>query len=259
MPIKALLWDVDGVLAETERDGHRVAFNQAFEAQGLPWRWSVEHYGDLLTVTGGRERLLHDMQSRSDAPQLQGERESLARQLHQAKNRLYAQRALAGQIPLREGVGPLMLECRERGVRMGITTTTSRSNVDALLRTHLGPGWAAWFAVLVCGEDVVRKKPDPEVYQLALKRLRLSPLDVLAVEDSPGGVAAATAADVPVVVTRSVYFERVTLEGAVAIGPSLGQRSGWQPALMQSADPGPVTLDDLVAWRHRMEHTSQFG
>ncbi|HJW10187.1 MAG TPA: HAD-IA family hydrolase, partial [Albitalea sp.] len=202
-PLKALLWDVDGTLAETERDGHRVAFNLAFEASGLPWRWDEARYGELLRVTGGRERLLHDMSTRPDAPALPAERAALAAALHARKNTVYAALVRDGGIALRDGVVELMQECRMRGVRMGIATTTSASNLDALLRQHLGPRWAEGFAVRVCGEDVQRKKPDPQVYERALELLGVDPLEVVAIEDSPGGVAAARAASIPVVVTRS--------------------------------------------------------
>ena len=259
MTLKALFWDVDGTLAETERDGHRVAFNRAFEAQGLGWRWSIERYGELLAVTGGRERLLHDMVTQTDAPTLADEREALAQALHQRKNAFYADIVGAQGMPLREGVRELMDECRSRGVLMGITTTTSRSNVQALLRAHLGTSWTSWFAVLVCGEDVASKKPDPEVFSQALERLNLSPLEAVALEDSPGGVAAACAAEVPVVVTRSAYFHAATLESAVAIGPGLGQRTGWRPQVAESSAQGRIGLDDIIDWCQRMEHTSQFG
>ena len=158
--LKALLWDVDGTLAETERDGHRVAFNQAFEASGVPWRWDEAHYGELLRITGGRERLLFDMSTRDDAP-APAERDAVARAIHARKNAIYAELVRSTGIPMREGVLNLMQQCRERGVRMGIATTTSRSNVDALLRMHLGPRWAEGFAVIVCGEDVQRKNPTP--------------------------------------------------------------------------------------------------
>lgn len=252
MTIKALLWDVDGTLAETERDGHRVAFNRAFEACGLPWRWTVERYGELLTVTGGRERLLHDMQSRPDAPPIAAEREALARHLHQRKNGYYAEIVSSRGIALRSGVAELLDEAEQAGVRLAITTTTSKVNVDALLRSHFGHGWTRRFSTLVCGEDVQSKKPDPEVFSLALQRLGISPLQALAIEDSPGGVAAARAADVPVVVTRSIYFARDSLEGAIAIGPGLDCRDGWHPAL---PDPTPhrVTLADLEHWHQRMD------
>ena len=178
--LKAVLWDVDGTLAETERDGHRVAFNLAFEACGVPWRWDEAHYGELLRVTGGRERLMHDMNSRSDAPSF-AERDALARALHTKKNAYYAELVQGGGIPLRPGVLALMQQCRERGVRMGVATTTSRSNLDALLRVHLGERWAEQFAVTVCGEDVQRKKPDPEVYLAALRALDIGPLEAVAI------------------------------------------------------------------------------
>ena len=259
MTLKALLWDVDGTLAETERDGHRVAFNLAFEACGLPWNWSVERYGELLAVTGGRERLMHDMTTHSDSPTLHDERDALARTVHKRKNALYAEFVRSHGIPLRPGVRELMEQCHTRGIRMAITTTTSKGNVDALLRAHLGAGWAGWFAALVCGEDVARKKPDPEVYVQALQRLGLGPLDTVALEDSPGGVASACAADVPVVVTRSAYFAQATFEGAIAIGPGLDQRAGWRPELPGATSSNLIGLDDLIDWHQRMEHTSQFG
>jgi phosphoglycolate phosphatase-like HAD superfamily hydrolase len=132
--LKAVLWDVDGTLAETERDGHRVAFNRAFESLGLAWRWDVDRYGELLAVTGGRERILHDMASRPDAPASEAAREQLARRLHARKTEIYAGIAGHGQLPLRPGVRELMEACLAQGVRMGIATTTSRPNVEALLQ-----------------------------------------------------------------------------------------------------------------------------
>jgi HAD superfamily hydrolase (TIGR01509 family) len=256
MNIEAVLWDVDGTLAESERDGHRVAFNQAFEACGLSWRWDVERYGELLAVTGGRERLLHDMTSRGDAPALADERAALARKVHQRKNEFYAAIVAAGGIALRPGVRELMDDCRRSGVRMGIATTTSRSNVEALLRSQLGAGWQAQFPVMVCGEDVAAKKPNPEVYEQALERLGIGPLQALAIEDSPGGVAAARAADVPVVVTRSVYFQDVTIDAAIAIGPGLGQRAGWRPEAALEGTADRITLEQLAQWHASMETVS---
>lgn len=246
--MKALLWDVDGTLAETERDGHRVAFNLAFAERGLPWVWTEAHYGRLLAVTGGRERLLHDMATRSDAPPLPQEREALAAQLHARKNVLYAERVAAGHVVLRPGVTELLHEALAQGLRMAITTTTSRANVAALLAATLGPGWRALFAAVLCGEDVRHKKPDPEVYQLALAALGIGALDALAIEDSPGGVAAARRAGVPVIVTRSAYFDSATLEDAIAIGPGLHRRDGWRPALPDHGE-GRIGLADLKQWR----------
>lgn len=255
--LKAVLWDVDGVLAESERDGHRMAFNRAFEAMGLSWQWSEARYGELLHITGGRERLLHDMTTRSDAPATADEREALARELHRRKNHHYADLVLGAGVPLRPGVSALMDECADRGVGMGIVTTTSRVNVDALLQVHLGPRWPQRFGAVICGEDVRQKKPDPEAYLLALRKLGLGPLEAVAIEDTPGGVAAARAADIPVVVTLSAYFADATIEGAVAIGPGLHTRAGWRPALV-GASAGRVGLDDLQGWCVEMDTVSQY-
>ncbi|MBI5718063.1 MAG: HAD-IA family hydrolase [Burkholderiales bacterium] len=264
--LQALLWDVDGTLAETERDGHRVAFNRAFESMALPWRWSETDYGMLLRITGGRERILADMRRRAEAPALADERQALARELHRRKNRLYAELVREGAVALRPGVPELIDEALAAGLLLGITTTTSRSNVEALLERHLGRRWASRFAVVLCGEDVAAKKPDPEVYLRALAALRIGPLQALAIEDSPGGVAAACAAEVPVLVTRSACFADDTVEGAIAIGPGLHERRGWTPPLGDAdagtdddAGTGRVTLADLRHWHTRMESVSQFG
>ncbi len=264
--LPALLWDVDGTLAETERDGHRVAFNLAFEAFGLPWRWDDARYGQLLQVTGGRERLMHDMNSRPDAPPLAGERDTLARALHAKKNALYAELVAGTGIPLRGGVLELIHECLDQGVRMAVATTTSRSNLEALLSKHLGNRWADWFGAVVCGEDVQRKKPDPEVFVKAMKALGVGPLESVAIEDSPGGVAAARAADCPVVATRSVYFAQAPIEGVIAVGPGLHTRAGWRPALDAQAPVQTqaksraqrVHLADIADWFAQRDTISDY-
>lgn len=253
MALKALLWDVDGTLAETERDGHRVAFNLAFEACGLPWQWSVARYGELLAVAGGRERLLHDLELHAEAPTQPSEREALARVVHQCKNAFYARIVDSRGIALRPGVRELMQDCRTRGVCMAITTTTSRRNLDALLQATLGCGASGWFAATVCGEEVSRKKPDPAVYAQALEHLGLAPQEALALEDSPAGVASACAAGVPVVVTRSAYFARASFDGAIAVGPGLDRRGGWRPGLRPGGLRERVGLDDLLDWHQRLE------
>jgi len=249
--LAALLWDVDGTIAETERDGHRVAFNRAFEACALPWRWDARGYGPLLRVSGGFERLMHYMANRTDAPADLEQRTALARAIHERKNAFYAELVRQGAVQLRPGVVALMQECREQDVPMGITTTTSRANVEALLGAHLGARWYEWFAVVVCGEDVARKKPDPEVYASAVAALGLEPHQALAIEDSPDGAAAAYAAGVPVVVARSTYFADARIDAAIAVGPSLHTREGWQPPLTASRDgPALVGLQDLCeCWR----------
>jgi HAD superfamily hydrolase (TIGR01509 family) len=244
--IRSVLWDVDGTLAETECDGHLVAFNQAFEALDIPWRWSEERYGELLAIAGGRERLLHDMQSQPDAPADLHERESLAGRVHRAKNEFYARIVGSAGLPLREGVRELFEDCDRAGLLMGIVTTTSRRNVEALLGAHLGKDWESKFATVVCAEEAQAKKPDPQAYLIALETLRLRSHEAIAMEDAPAGAAAAQAAGVPVIVTRSHYFPAVTVRGALAIGPSLGRCTGWRPAA--AARSTRIGLDQITRW-----------
>jgi HAD superfamily hydrolase (TIGR01509 family) len=234
--LQALLWDVDGTVAETERDGHRVAFNLAFSELGLAWGWDERRYGDLLRVTGGRERLLADMATRADAPAGEAEREALARQLHALKNRWYAWLVKEGRVAARPGVLALLREAAAAGLRQGIATTTSRANVDALMARLLGAGWQSLFACVLCGEDTARKKPDPEVYLLALQQLGVSADRVLAVEDSSAGVAAARGAGLALLLRPSLYFPA---EHAAA------------PDLLLCEDEQGVDMTALRQWWHR--------
>jgi HAD superfamily hydrolase (TIGR01509 family) len=219
--LQALIWDVDGTIAETERDGHRMAFNQAFEAFGLPWRWDVPAYGALLAITGGRERLLHDFERRPGVPEDAAGRARLAQALHAHKNACYAQIVARGALPARPGVLALMRAAQQAHVRQAIATTTSRSNVEALMHSLLGAQWSAMFASVVCGEEVERKKPDPAVYAEVLRQLALPGPACLAIEDSGAGLAAACAAGVPVLLTRSVYFAHLRGDGARWCGADL--------------------------------------
>ena len=240
--LRALIWDVDGTVAETERDGHRLAFNAAFEALGLAWRWDIEAYGRLLRVTGGRERLLHDMASRADAPRAVAEREALARELHQRKNTLYAQRVAQGGITARPGVLRLLAQCRAAGVQQAIATTTSRSNVDALFSSLLGADWQRSFAALVCAEDASLKKPHAQAYLLALQRLGVAAQEAFALEDSPHGLQAARAAGIACGVTRSAYFADALFEDAAWVRDDLQTPTPMTLALLQTGLAGTIVV-----------------
>jgi len=219
--LRALIWDVDGTVAETERDGHRVAFNRAFAEAGLPWTWDVGEYAELLEVTGGRERILAYLQRRADAPAVAAEREALARRLHPRKNAFYAELVAKGGIRARPGVQRLMDECRAEGVALAIATTTSRANVDALFASLLGGDWQTRFAAVVCAEDAPAKKPDPLAYRLALQRLGVLPHEAFALEDSPNGLKAALAAGIACGVTRSAYFAEARFDAAAWVRDDL--------------------------------------
>ena len=257
--LKALLWDVDGTLAETERDGHRVAFNLAFEAFGLPLRWDDARYGELLRVAGGKERLVADLERRGE-PDSAEEREALATAVHARKNDFYGELVRDGRLDLRPGVRELMDECEAAGVTMGITTTTGEDNLDALLTRQLGAGWRERFATIVNGDHVAQKKPDPEVFERAVAELGIEPSAAVAIEDSPDGANAARHAGVPVIVTRSRYFRDARFAGAVAIGPGLHTRAGWRPEPPGGGTgDGRIRLDDITAWHEQAHHVSTTG
>jgi HAD superfamily hydrolase (TIGR01509 family) len=232
--LRALIWDVDGTVAETERDGHLIAFNRAFEAMGLPWRWDDALYGRLLKVTGGRERLLYDMAARSEAPPTLAAREALARELHQRKNAIYADIVAQGGIAARPGVLQLMNECSQSGILMAVATTTSTSNVVSLFKALLGAEWRARFAAVMCAEDAPDKKPDPQAYLLALNMLRVPAQDAFALEDSPNGLAAARAAGIACGITRSAYFADAKFEGAAWVRDDLASPQQMTLATLHS-------------------------
>lgn len=204
--LSALLWDVDGTLAETEFEGHRVAFNRSFEAAGLPWRWDRPTYGRLLAVGGGHERITAFLRQVEGRTPERGRVEELQR----CKQAFYAELVQQGGLALRPGVARLVEDAAAAGLRQGIVTTSGRSAVQALLEgapAALGRAFEFW----VCGDDVARKKPDPEAYRLALGRLGVAEAGagdeavagVLVLEDSPAGLAAATGAGLPCLVCLS--------------------------------------------------------
>jgi HAD superfamily hydrolase (TIGR01509 family) len=246
---KAVLWDVDGTLAETEREGHLVAFNQAFAALSIPWRWSEERYGELLAVAGGRERLMHDMQFQKCAPADPQVREALAERVHHLKNEYYTRIVAGGQLPLRDGVRELMEDCARARIQMGIVTTTTRSNAEVLLETHFGQDWESSFAVVVCADDAPKKKPDPQAYLLALEALRMGSRDAIALEDAPAGASAAQAAGIPVIVTRSHYFAAAEYQATLAVGSSLGEIKGWDPPADRQYQR--IGLNQISQWYSR--------
>lgn len=243
--LAALLWDVDGTLAETERDGHLVAMNRAFAELNLSWRWSERRYGELLRIAGGLERLTLDIDTQCTGPRDPEERRALVQRIHHRKNEHYATLVAGGAVTLRPGVRELMDDCLQAGMRMAIVTTTSHGNVEALLRANLGEDWARSFATIVAAEDAPRKKPDPQAYALALRRLGIQAHDAVAIEDSPAGLHAATAAGVGVVIARSRFFATDAMPGALAVGRSLDESAGWTPPCAQS---GRVTLRQLQQW-----------
>jgi len=223
MTIEAFIFDVDGTLADTERDGHRPAFNKAFEEFGLDWHWDVGLYGELLAVTGGKERIRYYVQDYLPAEQQPHNVEQLAAELHRLKTRHYMELVGAGALPLRPGVKRLLQEARAAGLRLAIATTTNPENVTALLSHNLGEGAESWFEVIAAGDIVPAKKPAPDIYQWALREMNLAPAQCMAFEDSRNGLLAATAAGIPTLITVNDYTAREQFDGAVAVLSDLGE------------------------------------
>lgn len=230
MKLEALLFDVDGTLAETE-EVHREAFNEAFVQAGLDLQWSKPLYDELLDVTGGKERM-HYHVKREGLSTSQFTPEVIA-ELHAQKTKIYVERILKGDIELRPGIEQLLMDARAADLRLAITTTTSRINIDRLLKATIGEHALAWFEVYSTGDRVTNKKPHPEIYTLAIQDLKLAPTACLAIEDAPQGLASAVAAGVKTIVTKSAYSENKEFKGALKV--------------LSSNAPCP-TLQDLQSW-----------
>lgn len=243
---KALLFDVDGTLADTERDGHRVAFNQAFAEAGLDWVWDVPLYGELLAVTGGKERIRHYVERYRSDYRPPANWDELVVQLHAAKTRLFTTLVAHAGIPLRPGVRRLLDEARRAGVRLAIATTTTPENVSALLHHALAPDAEGWFDVIGAGDVVATKKPAPDIYFYVLERLGLAPRDCVAFEDSENGLRASLAAGLTTVVTVNDYTHAQDFRGAALVLDHLGEPNRPCRILAGTSLNGVVQIDLAV-------------
>lgn len=218
---EALIFDVDGTLADTE-EAHRQAFNLAFTARGLDWEWDSDLYRDLLQVTGGKERIARYI-DRLDVPA--PERRlllELVPDLHREKTRLYREVIESGRVQARSGVRRLMMEARKAGIRVAIASTTSPENIEPLVSAGLGPQAMSWFDTIAAGDVVERKKPAPDIYNVALQALGVDPRQAIAVEDSAIGVESAKAAGLFTVATPSPWTEGQDFARADLLLGSLG-------------------------------------
>lgn len=221
MSIKALIFDVDGTIADTE-ETHRQAFNAAFLDHGLPWDWSRREYADLLRTSGGKERLAVYIESLRLEPQEQTRLKGMVQLIHASKTRIYAELIADGRAPLRPGVARLIGEARAGGVRLAIASTTTSANIAALIGAQFGAEAWNWFEALACGDLVSSKKPAPDIYTRALGMLRLPAAACVAFEDSVNGLQSAKAAGLYTVVTPTAWSEGQDFSGADLLLRSLG-------------------------------------
>lgn len=251
----ALIFDCDGVLADTERDGHRPAFNATFAEAGLPVNWSEEEYAEKLKIGGGKERmaslLTHEFVRANGLPAEADAQKELLADWHRRKTARYKQMVLAGQLPARPGIARIVDEALAAGWGLAVASTSAEESVRAVLDHAVGSANASRFAVFA-GDVVDAKKPDPAIYLLALEQLSLGPGDAIVVEDSRNGLVAAVGAGLRCVVTVSSYTADEDMSEAALVVTSLGDPG--EPAVVlanrTAAQPGElVTLDELDVCR----------
>ncbi|HQS56751.1 MAG: phosphatase [Gallionellales bacterium 35-53-114] len=230
MNIKAIIFDVDGTMADTE-DAHRLSFNKAFAENKLDWNWDVALYDKLLKVTGGKERIKYfvaDFLKGYDKPDNFDE---FVKHLHAVKTTHYTAMMRAGGVPLRPGIRQLINDARKAGVVLAIATTTSPENVGALLEVGLGKDWGSYFASVGCGDIVPLKKPAPDIYNWVLNEIKLPASDCIALEDSNNGLRSSLAAGIKTYITTNHYTRSQDFSGAAAVFEDLSNL----PAFYQSA------------------------
>ena len=231
--MKALIFDCDGVLVDTERDGHRVAFNRAFAEAGIRAEWDVKLYGELLKVAGGKERMKHYFDIKGWPPGKTAE--TLIPELHKKKTAIFTALVAGGRLPLRPGIARIVDEAHAAGIRLGVCTTSDPKSIDGVLDL-MGPKRKAYFEIVLAGDIVAKKKPSPDIYLLAKERLGLDASDCVVIEDSRNGLLAAAGAGMPCLITKSAYTQNEDFREAARVVPELGDA----PNVL-------VTLKDLEA------------
>jgi len=225
--MKALIFDCDGVLVDTERDGHRVAFNRAFVAAGIDAEWDVDLYGELLKIAGGKERMTHYF---NEVGWPEGQTATLIPELHKKKTAIFTELIANGSLPLRPGVARIVDDAHAAGVRLGVCTTSDPKAIDGVLDL-LGAKRKSWFEIVLAGDVVKKKKPDPEIYNLAKQRLGLDARDCVVIEDSRNGLLAALGAGIKCLITTSAYTLDEDFSGAAKVVPELGDPPNVRVAL----------------------------
>ena len=246
--IKAVFFDQDGVIIDTERDGHRVSFNMTFKEFGFTDEWDVEYYHELLQVGGGKERMKHHWKTKGfSEPLTEEEIDNLVKEMHKRKTALFVELIETGKLPLRPGIHRFMKEAMEAGLKIAVTTTSNEKAAKAVTETVLSD---IKFDLIIAGDMVSKKKPDPEIYNMALSKLGLNKDEAFVVEDSKNGLAAAKAAGLKTIVTTNHYTEREDVSAGDVIVSCLGDPDG-EKAVMRKGElanfNGVVHVKDAVS------------
>jgi HAD superfamily hydrolase (TIGR01509 family) len=253
--VTTLIFDCDGVLADTERDGHRLAFNLMFRELGLPIEWSESEYGRKLHIAGGKERMASELtpefvRAHGLPADAKGQAALLAK-WHRRKTDIYTEMVAAGRLPTRPGIRRTIAEAQDAGWTLAVASTSAEPAVRAILDQAAGPERAARFDLVLAGDVVARKKPAPDIYLLALDRLAMPAAETIVIEDSRNGLLAAVAAGLRCLMTVNGYTEDEDASEAVLVVSSLGDPGGEATRILANrgeARPGDwVTLDDLEA------------
>jgi HAD superfamily hydrolase (TIGR01509 family) len=250
MTIKAIFFDQDGVIIDTERDGHRVAFNETFKHYGYDFEWDVDYYHELLQVAGGKERMKHHLHTKGFGVEVKPEDEDeLIKEMHKYKTQTFIELIESGKLPLRPGVKRFMQEGMDAGLILGVCTTSNVKSAQAVAYNILKD---IKFEFVLAGDMVKVKKPDPEIYNMALEKTGLEPNEVVVIEDSRNGVLAAKAAGLYIVATTNVYTEKEDLSDADIIVTSLGDPDGEKGVLKKGDEgldyDGVLRVDQVVKY-----------
>jgi len=249
--IKAVFFDQDGVIIDTERDGHRVSFNMTFKEFGFSDEWSVEYYHELLQVAGGKERMKHHAQTKGFSKPIKPEElDELVKAMHKRKTALFVELIETGKLPLRPGIHRFMKEAMAAGLKIAVCTTSNEQAAKAITGKILSD---IKFELVLAGDVVEKKKPDPEIYNLALSKLGLKPDEVMVVEDSKNGVKASKAAGIQTIVTTNHYTEKEDVEAGDIIVTCLGDPDGEKAQMRKG---GLANFDGVV---HVKDVAALFG
>jgi HAD superfamily hydrolase (TIGR01509 family) len=253
--VKTLIFDCDGVLADTERYAHLPAFNATFREFGLKLQWSEEEYGRKLRIAGGKERMASELTPEfiraNGLPDEPAELAAEVAKWHKRKTQIYTELVDGGRIPPRPGIARIIGQAQDAGWKLAVASTSAEPSVRAILANAAGPERAARFDLVLAGDVVAHKKPAPDIYLLAVEKLGVDPAEVLVIEDSRNGLEAAHAAGLRCLITVNGYTEKEDFSEAVLVVSSLGE-PGTEPATVLAnrcaARPGAaITLADLAA------------